>query len=598
MTRLARIGDRSAASLTVVGFASLVAALLIAHWNPATAYELSIYASTPPPVWLGIGVAFVAAVAVAFTTGSDLYRRIALFLGGTASFAVVAMPIVRGYFFHGVHDAMTHAGTVRALTEGTMTPYGTAYPGIHTVASFVAGVTGFSVWQSTLLVPVVVVAACYLFVPLIVRAVVGTETATTVGAFSAFLLIPLHQLAASTHPHPSSQAILFTPIVLYLLVGYLRTPESDGSSWVTAIGALVVVSVGAAILFHLMQALNVILVLIALGVVQYLSRRTGVVSHWNHRTVAPVIAVSVLAYVAWLAQTPGAVDTATGMYQSLAAAVTGTAPPPGSSIGSQSESLRSIDSGPVVIALKLFAVSAVYIAAAGALVVGVLTGLSRTIGEVADTNRWIVYLVAAVLATLPVFLVYLVGNVGQYYFRQASFIMLLVTLLGAIAITYGISALSETRFRPAVGPTVVTLFVVLFLLSSLVIFNSPYIHRANKHVTDSRVSGYETTFETTGDDAVISGVVQEPERYYDAIVTLDDDGQARRSATVNSSQLRDLRGVEGSDWYLILSQNTYEREVTAYRELRFTRSDFAALDRQPAVNRILSNGDTELYFVR
>ena len=587
MTRTARISDRSAAALAVVGFGSLVGALLVAHWNPATNYELSIYASTPLPVWLGIGVAFAAAAVVSFTTETDLYRRVGVFLGGIASFAVVAMPIVRGYFYHGVHDAMTHAGFVRALTEGSVSPYGIPYPGIHTVASFVSGVTGFSVWQSTLLVPIVTIAVCYLFTPLVVRAIVGSETAMAVGAFSGFLLIPLHQFAARTLPHPSSQAILFTPVVLYLLIGYLRSPNPE-SRTVTALSVLFVAAVGGATLYHLMQALNVLLILITLGIVQFVSRRWTSESHWDHRSLAPVIVASVIVYVAWLAQTPGAIDGAAGVYRSLAAYATGTTPPPGASIGIQSNSLQSIGSGPLVIFLKLFTVSTVYIIAAGLLAAGILTGVFKQIGDVMDTNRLVVYLVAGVVATLPVFLAYLVGNVGQYYFRQASFVML----------TYGIVLLSETRLRPAVTPTVVTLFVVFFLLSSLVIFNSPYIHRANKHVTDSRVSGYETTFETTGDEAVISGIVQEPERYYDAIVSIDDSGQARRSATLNRSQLRDVESVPANDWYLVLSQNTYEREIIAYEGLRFSRSDFAALHRQPAVNRVLSNGDTELYFVR
>ncbi|QSG07763.1 hypothetical protein [Halapricum desulfuricans] len=594
MKRLAHITDRSAQLLGLIGFSSLTVALLVAHANPATGYELSIYASTPLWVWIGIGVAFLMGALIAFLTTNHLYRRFGIVLGGASSFAVISLPVVRGYLFHGIHDSMTHVGVIRELTAGTMTPYESVYPGIHSVAAFIAGFTGLSVWESLMLVPLGTALVFYIFTPLVVRGIVGGETAITVGAFSAFLLVPLHQLAVTIHAHPSSQAILFAPIVLYLVVGYLRSPGAERTlGSLTALTGIVVLTVGATILYHPMQAFNVLLILAAIVFVQLLSSNDR--SPWTHRSLIPVLAVSAVLFVAWIGQAPGIVPVLTGTADSLAAYVTGSSSAgAGSAIGSQTASLSAIGSSPVVVFLKLFGVSTLFIIAAGSLV---LTVLTRSTDGSVDTDRMIVYLATSLLVMVPVFGVYMFGNVGQYYFRQAGFMMFVVVALGAIAITYGIMALSETKFRVAVGPSVATVFVVLFLLSSLVLFNSPYIHRANQHVTDARVDGYETTFEMTGEDAILNGVMQEPQRYYDAIVSLENNGQ--RDGTVNSSQMNRLREkAEAGDWHLIISQNTYERELTAYREHRFSRSDFESIDRQIGVNRVFSNGDTELYYVR
>lgn len=593
MKRPPNISDRFAQLLGFVGFSSLTAALLVAHANPASGYELSIYASTPLWAWIGIGVAFLIGAMVAFSTGSDLHRRLGIVLGGASSFAVISMPIVRGYFFHGIHDSMTHVGVTRELTAGTMTPVESVYPGIHSVAAFLAGFTGFSVWQSLMLVPIAMALVFYIFTPLAVRAIVGGETAFTVGAFTGFLLVPLQQLAATMHAHPSSQAILFAPIVLYLLIGYLRTAGTGRTiGSITAFSAIVLLTVGASILYHPMQALNVLLILAAIVFVQLVSSTTQ--SGWTHRSLAPVLAASLVLFAGWISQAPGVIVVLTGTFDSLEAYISGTSTGAGSAIGTGAASLSAIGSSPLVVYLKLFGVSTLFIAAAGLLV---FTLLIRSTSESVDTNRMIVYLTTSLLVMAPVFGLYLFGNVGQYYFRQASFMMLVVATLGAIGITYGMITLSETRIRSAVGPTVVTLFVVMFLLSSLVLFNSPYIHRANQQVTDSRVSGYEATFEMTGEDAILNGVMQEPQRYYDGIVSLDNNG--RRDGTVNRTEMNNLRErPESGDWHMILTQNTYDREITAYREHRFSRADFERIDRQVGVNRVFSNGGTEVYYVR
>ncbi|MFW6017607.1 MAG: hypothetical protein ACOCPX_02165 [Halapricum sp.] len=588
MRRLAHISDRTAELVGLVGSVSLTAGLLIAHTTPATAYELSIYASTPLTVWISIAVAFLAAAVIAFSTTSGLHRRFGLFLGGTASFSVIALPVMRGYFYHGIHDSITHVGVTRAITDGSMMPYDTIYPGIHTVSAFISGVSGLSVWQATLLVPLGVALVFYLFVPLLVRALVGGELALTVGAFTAFLLVPLHQLATTMHPHPSSQAILFVPTVLFLVIGYLRSPDRGWMGF-SALSGIVLLTVVGVILYHPQQALNVILLFVAIGGVRLLTAA----SERTHRSLLPVTLVSIVAFGAWVGQSAAAFTVARGAVDSLVEYATGTGPQAGSAIGTQSASLTAIGSSVVEIYLKLFLVSTLFIVAAGLLVVAVLLGRGSRSN---DTDRQVLYYAAGLVAMLPVFGVYFFGNVGQYYFRQAGFMMLLVSVLGAVAITYGMVSVSETRFRPALVPAVVSVLLVLFLLSSLIFFNSPYIHRANQHVTDARVDGYETAFEMAGDSAIINGIVQEPQRYYDGVVSLENNGL--RDGTVNSTEIRNLRDRPADDWYLVVSQNTYERELTAYREHRFTRSDFATLDRQPAANQVFTNGDTQLYFVR
>lgn len=588
--------------LGIVGFSSLALAVLVAHTNPTTGYELSIYTATPIEFWVGTVVAFLASAALAFTTKSGVYRRFGMILGGLSSFAVISLSVTRGYFFQGIHDSVTHVGLTRAMMAGTITPFETVYPALHTVSAFLSTTAGLTSWQSTFLVPLFLTAGIfYVFVPLVVRALFGGETAMAVGAFSAFLLIPLHQLAATTRPHPSSQATMFAPIVVFFMIAYLRAPKSRRPfGIVMSITVALLFSVFALILYHPMQAMNIVGLFVMSTLVQLLfSTRLGKQTWGNHRQLYPiVITISLVSFIVWVVQFPGLLTIVEGGVGSVASYLTrspssGAA---GSAIQSQSSSLRSIGSSPVILFLKMFSVSTLYIAVTGLIVLGAFVGRLRFRDKPADMNRIVVYFTAGLVAMAGIFGIYLVGNVGQYFFRQASFMMVIATILGAVGIAYGAVLVSNTRLRKAVVPALVVGFTILFVLSSLTLYNSPYIYRANQQITDARIDGYEVAFEITGDEAVISGVQQEPERYYQAMIGFDD-GDRLDGAIGNRTQVTQLQAQEQSDWYLVITRNTYVRELVVYKEHRFSPSDLDSVHHQPDVNLVFSNGDFEMYYV-
>lgn len=582
--------------LGIVGFSGLVAALLIAHWNPATGYELSVYAATPTWFWVCIAVALLAALVVSFSADDDWYRLVGLLLGGLASLAIVSLPIIRGYYYEGLHDPLTHLGWTRAMLEGAMLPHELVYPALHTLGTFVSGVTGLSVWQSMMLVPRIVILVYFVFVPLVVFELVGGKAGTVVGAFSAFLLIPTHLIANHVHAHPSSQTILFAPLAIYLLVRYLRsTGPTRRTGVLTPFGALLSVVAIAAILYHPQQALNLVTMLGTVAVVQFVARKRGsTFLRSDLRPVYSIAAVAVVAFIAWTSRfswIPALVERTANSV----AYVGGASPEPGSAIGSQTFALQAIGASLPVVFLKLFFVSSVYVAITGVVLL-VAFGSRRSGGRTwADTTDLLRLLGVGLVALFPAFVLYLLGDVSVYYFRQAGFMMMIGTIVGAVGIAYWLSAASTPPARVAVRSTAVAGFAAMLVLSALVLFPSPYVHNPNQHVTEARVSGYETTFQVTGESAYISGVRQEPERYHDALRSPIETG--RLDGQVNSTEIHDLRRLRGGTWYLMMNRATYERELDAYHGYRYSRSDLESVRRQTNVDLVHANGDTELYFV-
>lgn len=587
---------RSASAIGAVGFWSLAGAVAVAHLNPATEYELSIYTATPVGFWIGVGIAFLSGAALAFAASNGELRVLGILLGGLASTAVVSLPIVRGYFFHGIHDSVTHVGITRELTAGAMYPHESFYPGIHTLATFIHGFTGFSLWRSLLVVSVVTVIVSFVFTALVVRELVGGEAGTAIGAFSAFLLIPIHQLAGTLHPHPSSQATLIAPLALFLLVGYLRSPNDGALAGLTTpVGLALLLALFASILYHPQHALNLITLFVAISLLQaVIIPRTDSLDWADHHSLHAITVVFVLAYAAWVSGSSGFLATISGAVTALSGYFEPSGTAAGSAVSSQASALRAIGSSLATMYVKLFLVSTVYIVLAGVtFFLAVSDSLRRRIFET-DASTMVYYLSSSLLGMLAIFLLYFFGNVGQYYFRQASFMMLIVVVLGAVALAYGVrqfDGISRNTFETGL----VVGFTVMFVLSTLVLFNSPYVNRATQHVTEAKVDGYETTFDVTNESAVLAGVRQEPQRYYEAVVDLRDNGN--RDGTVDSTNITRLQDRQDGEWFLLISQNTYEREVIAYEEYRYSRADLTAPDNQADVNLVHTNGDTTLYHV-
>lgn len=595
-SRPVRLGGRL---LATTGYVGLTTALLLAHLNPATEYEVSLYAATPPGFWVGVAVAFLSALVVAFSATDRWTRFSGILLGGMATVAVVALPVLRGYYFHGTHDPLSHVGWTRQMVEQSMATSDLVYPAIHAFGAFLVHAAGLSVWRAMQFVPLIIAAAFLTFVPLVVNEVGGGERATAVGAFAAFLLIPIHPVASTLKPHPSSQAILFTPVVLYLLVRYLHRADPDRRAGAfTATGAALSLAVFAHVLYHPQQAWNVYLLLAVICLVHFLASRTG----WTrpgvgHRRVYSVTGLAALAYFGWMSQFPFILTLTSGALGRIRESLIGGegSAQAGSAVVSTTASIEQIGASLPVFYFKLFFVTTVCVVVTGIVVGWAFLDRFRPTSASADTTTLVRYLGVGLVGMFAVFLFYVVGDVGAYYFRQVAFMTMIGTIVSAVGVAHLWRRAAEYRFRRVAHVAVVVGFALMLPLSMMVVFNSPYIHRANQHVTEAKVDAYETSFQVMDDSAEIVSVRERPQRYYEATVSMTDNG--RRDGLVNSSTMRNLTEQRYRDWYLIVGQSDYEREVIAYEEIRYTKSTFATLQRQRGVSRVFANGDTNLYHV-
>lgn len=570
-----------------VGFLALAGAAMIAHRNPATGYETSVYAGTPTAVWFALPVAFGAAVVCALLGRSPWLRGGGILLGGSATTLLAGLPIVRGYHYYGGADALTHLGWTRELVAGELSPFEIIYPGVHSFGVFLTEVVGFDVTHSLMLVVLAFVVLYLAFATLAVRFLTASPIGAAVGALSAFLLLPINHIVTDLNPHPITQASMFFAFVLYLLARYVAT-RSPEDGWLTGTGPLLALATVAVVLYHPQQSAVVVLVLATVAAVQFVMRRSRDGTYRDHRAVYGQTAVAAGAFLAWMPLHGAITRQMESIVSRMVAFVLGTNDQVGNVVGQQGASLTQIGSGIGEIFAKLFLVSAVFAALTALLFLALFRGRVRE-----PLAAELKYFFAG-LAALSVFAaLHFVGDLSTLFFRYFAMIMVFATILGALQVVRMTDAERTLSGRPFV--VVGLAFVLLFSLSVPALFPSPYIYQPNEHRTEAQLDGYEDSFEYTN-DAEIIGVGYGTWRYRHAVQ--GPTGLNWSSDTVDPVVLRNnLTSHYGEDRYVALTEYDRERETTAYREIQYSDDDLNRLGAYEGVHRVYSNSEVELYEV-
>jgi hypothetical protein len=571
----------------IIGFLALAAAILVAHRAPATAYELSIYAATPVAFWAGAAVALLAALVAAFGAVTRWGRAGGTLLGGTTVVTIIALPLIRGYQFYGTADPMSHLGWSREMATGAMSPVSLFYPGLHTFTVLLSRLTGVPLERSLLVVVLTFAALFFVFVPLVVRAIDPRVPAVAVGAFTALLLLPINNVSMFLRAHPFSQTTFFTALVLLLLFVYLTRSEPDDGLLPGALGLLLGLGAVSVTLYHPQVAGNVLLFFAVVCGVQFVARRRDP----SHRiSTQPrlygVTGFFAVFYAAWVLRSEWFYSGVTSLVVSLSGYLTGAAPVPGTSVETQGESLVAIGGSIPELFVKLFLVSTVFAVLAFVLMVASVRG--RLDEHRSDADAIVRYLTYGILVVAPLVVVYFLASVSEMHFRHHGFIMLLVSVLGALALTRVLDRF-DGRTRKLVP---IVFFALLLPFGLATAYQSPYIYKANQHVTEAHLDGYDTAFDVKDEEIRIASVREGPRRENHALNGVPEGSQY--TATVNESEVRDTSQLPGVT-YVVYSEFDRQREVNAYRELRYSQGAFDSLSATPGVDRVQSNGDVRLY---
>ncbi|WP_273836235.1 hypothetical protein [Halococcus sp. PRR34] len=614
---------RLAKATLAAGAIALAVAALAAHLTPATGYELSIYQATPGVFWIGLFVTLGVAVALAFASNRRSIRVAALWLAGLAIVAFAALPLLRGYYFFGPEDALTHLGYTKSLVRGTVDLTTIIYPGMHTLAALLGILTTRPFTWSLLVTVPLFVAAFVLFVPLCVRLIVARRTVDPIAVFSSLLLLPIAVIYLPVlQPIPTSEAILFVPAVTFVLLAYVRRPRrlAFGTLLVVALAFLVVLHPQHGLVFGALLGI----VLVTQFFTQTLTRTVTGPKAITRLFVQFVVLAGVGLAVVWLwlstqslfgrgvSQLGPAlfgVDTAGELRTFLAthsfgAIVAELLDNPARPIIPRSNTLEALGVSVRTIYRRTFAVEILY---GGFAVLALLVPLLSKLADRRNIRYSVVLsLVCGLVPAMALTVLYVLAGNPLQYFRYLGFVLVFVTILGGVFL-WEARAAAETWLPSIPVRSVLAVgFVALLVVSSFTMFRSPYVTQETEHVPEGQMDGYEFAFDHAANDVGFAGVSSPIYRYRDGIAGSNASavpkaplkngrGSGAYSRVPYHFADQQLRTQSDEPFYLPVTAADRQSSTQLYGGVEFSQDDFSYLNDTSRISNTYANGQFDLY---
>ena len=585
-----------------LGFGMIAVAVVVAYLTPATGYELSIYASTPLAFWVGTMGALGLSVWLVFSKLDGPSRSLGVLLGGLSMLTIISTPIIRGYHYMGTTDSLSHLGTTRDINQGTFDLVANRYPAVHTLGSMVTDMTGAELEHSLLVVVVAFMLCFIVFIPLVIRALTNDSRLAYVGLFAGLLFLPLNHISPSTYIHPTSQALMYAPVILFSFVLVYKANSHSYSVLFMLVSTMFV-------MLHLQQAANFVVFFGTIAALQVAySIHTGQRSPTGRKPIYSLVFVFGLLFWLWVQRIEA---FWTAVADTIAVPFTETTP--AETTATRSVSLDAVGGSLPEVFVKVFSVqllfsifAAILMAAVVLRVAGVplFGSVQRVLTTNSSTERTLLaYFTGGFVAIFGVFGAYLVGGISDQYFRHIGTIMVLVTILGTIAVgrlllSVGRRTSSRTARLGATG-----LLVVVLLVSFPVVFSSPYFYVPSDQVTEQQMQGYETTFDHQAPGVLFSEVRSSTSRYGNAIQGRSIPEEAYYAENGEEEGAPDhfanqsLRTAYDQRTYLPVTEADRIRDPILWQGFRFSHDDFRYLDAEPGINKVQSNGGYDLYLV-
>jgi hypothetical protein len=580
--------------LLSLGFALVALSVLLAYTNPVRGYEYSIYTQTPPAVWVALGIAFVVAGVVMFSTELDRVRYAGVFLSGTAMLTVVSLPVLRGYYYKGEGDALSHLGRTMDLMAGNVDGNEFVYPAVHLFGTVTVFVTNMPLNTVLLVTVIVFLSMFFVFVPLTVRAIATERSVVLFGVFAGFLLLPVNHNSGGLFVHPTSQAHMFAPFVLFsLIVFYMRRSVRTF--------VLFLVSFGTLIILHPQQAANLLIVLSSLVVIHYLfqywPRLKGIVTGPN---VVYTFGLATAIFWVWIYRLGRFESHLAGRVERIFMDTEVGRP-----TAARASSLEAIGGSVPEVFFKLFFVPSLFSIVTAALSLVVVIALlspewERSVpNPFSDCSRREKHIIGVLSASIvPLFMLFLIylqhGTGSDQYFRHHAFIMVLVTIVGAVGLGKLILGLGVGKARTR--DAFVVLSVVLLALTLLVVFPSPYFYQSSSHVTEVQVAGFDTAYEYDDDSITYDRLRSNPSRYADV---REGEPETRNLLSGVPSHFadQDIRNEYAEQTYVPITESSRIQDTIVWEGLRFEADDYRYIDTTDGSNRVVSNGGVTLYLI-
>ena len=575
-------------------FTMLAAALFVAHQSPVAGYELSIYAHTPTLVWAFLIISFVGGVTIIIhQVATKGYKNSHLWLIGfliliLAHISLLCLPFIRGYFIWG-GDNITHLGLVKDVLSTGHFSSDNAYPITHILLSVVICLTGVSeivvMHLSTTFISIMFALSIYLLATIVLpqRGQQLLATALTIPIFFTVNVTPMGW-----------------SMVLFPLLFFLYFKRSTPAYNILFLILLVLYP-----LFHPISSFMVIVALIILE----LSKVIFAFVTRHRQSVAPMppspislgpAFIELAIFLSWILSFQKFELNVRVFWQQI---VAGTQATIISEMGTTLAKINVQGFDFVVLLFKLYGVQIIFIILS--LIAAFVLIKQIRFNNITPETRRIFGLLSIFLFAGLIYLFYLLGAPGMSAIggdRIIRYTMLFTPIFAGFTLC---ELLKNVHFRHLASGGIVCVIMLASILSIFSLYPSPYVLYPSPQKTRMEMTGMTWFIEEKDSTVGCVYIMSPPRRFADGIL-----------GTIEANKRADLRrATRFPDHFGYTKHNTLEEQytedkytaitkfdriiyTTVWEEVgRFNDSDFKRLERDPAVDKLYSNGEMDIYLI-
>lgn len=576
-------------TVSFFGVSLLLLAVTVAIVMPsASGYEISIYDVYPGYFWVLIVGAIVTGSFViigSMRTSGDRSWVFGLLIVLLSNALVLLLPYIRGYYFYGRSDALTHIGFVKdILSTGSLVD--NIYPPIHLLVISISEATGFELMVAGMVVPIVFTGLYFGGMYYSLVYLVDSREQILLGL--PFVLVPILGRAHS-ELRPYEASVLFIPVILYLFFKSQRNPT-------LATRSAFVISLVSVILYHPLTALFVVFIFVLYFMGQYVPRV-------QNRYAAPtsIASLSSAIFLVWYSNYAGVVNRFGRVYETLFGTNEGDPPVETYTQTAEEASPALID----IVQTATFQYGThLVVFSLGFLFLGLALLLILNRSYVPDSYT------VMLGGTLSLFafggLFFLIFDLIVPHIRPWE-----IALIGGALLAGQLFSLllyrtpwirSGANLQTGVYSLLIVAVVLVAFLSVFTLYSSPLATDDNEQVTEMEVAGTEWVTEYGDTENDISGLETSYRRFHHAQFGLLQQQTLAGTgipARFNYTRQPHLGQSYDGDAYLTISRLgriVYPELFPGYREnWQFQPADFERLDHDRSVARIYDNGDYNQY---
>jgi hypothetical protein len=242
-------------------------------------YNLYFYEQFPQLFWITIIISLISIYVYQLyysnKSNGNIYLYVSFLLLFIWNVLLLSVPLIMNFSVYGRGDTLTHIGFIVDIVLYGNISLINEYPVIHLLAAALTFTTGVSIEKTSILLPIIFSLCFIIFIfacsKKFYKFYKGTIFLMILG--SSLLFSSYHLLLS-----PYSQAVLFSPIIIFILLYFIANKSKASSLLILIIGLMI-------IFLHPLFALIFIIVLMCINIYIYINNKFSLKNSGGYNSI-------------------------------------------------------------------------------------------------------------------------------------------------------------------------------------------------------------------------------------------------------------------------------------------------------------------------